>query len=892
MSGNVVPNFPNRGPLAFIVTTTTLAIASIFVLARLISRLAILRHVTCDDFFILAGWLVAVGLSCLIDYGTRNGLGRYDVNILDGWMPALRRCEYAFAVMYNPALMLTKTSILVFYLRLARTTTPFLRIASYLTLAVVNIAGIVLTFLTIFQCNPVGAVFASEGRHAKCIPLLTLYLASAPVNIITDLAVLVLPIPVLTGMQLPRKQKNILVVTFALGVFVVAVDVVRVYFLQQAFITTAPGSLSASYGPISQIGGQPNFSWYASLSLMWSAVEVNVGIICACIPTLKPLFIRVLPNFIDYQATSHDKHGSDAVPTGSGFDGEPQQQLASTFEITNPDATWRPASVAIERDQAMDMMTFLTTPGSISSAVRPSSTQRRPTTNSVYFGFINMRRPKSMLLARGRESFRYCTLVTVLFFVWGFSYGILNSLNSAIVAVSHGRSDKIFGLQTAYFGAYFFGPLLVGRRILEKGGFKVTFIVGLCIYGIGTLMFWPSAVLTSYPGFIVSNFVVGSGLSLLETAANPFLVLCGASEYAEVRLLVAQGVQGVASVVSPLLANKVLFRNLTSSSSLIDIQWTYVAIAFFDVILALFFYYLPLPEATDEALEMQILQNVSFPSASWAGPPTSQTRGKNIESRQIVNITLAFGVASLFLYVGAQESLSLFFEGVLDSISPQMGHLSISSFGYQLVARTTFAIGRFFFAGLCMIVKPRHLLLASYVGTLIFAVTAFAIKSSSNTTAGLLITCFLFEGPLFPLIFAISLRRMGRRTKLAAVLLVAATSGGGALPWIMYAVYFVDAKTIRYSLCVVVALFATGTLFPIYLNVCRHAKGQVDPQKSKSRDDHRPEERLSGEQKSIRGWSLKFSAFTSRFRSSQTSAGLPTVEHEEKRRADSADGGV
>src|ERR1700712_2430455 len=107
--------------------------------------------------------------------------------------------------------MATKSSIIIFYLRLSPNTHKLLRLASWITLGVVNVAGLVLTFFNVFQCIPVSQVFQPAG---KCIPLITLYLASAPVNVITDLAVLVLPLPVLTAMQLPRKQKIILVATF------------------------------------------------------------------------------------------------------------------------------------------------------------------------------------------------------------------------------------------------------------------------------------------------------------------------------------------------------------------------------------------------------------------------------------------------------------------------------------------------------------------------------------------------------------------------------------------------------------------------------------------------------------------------------------------------------
>lgn len=127
----------------------------------------------------------------------------------------------------NPALMVTKTSILLFYLGLSKEERLF-RVLTYLTLAVVNAAGIALTFLNIFQCRPVSATFKEQiPSGVSCTDIVTLYLSSAPVNIITDLAILFLPIPILTGMRLPRKQKIILVITFSFGAFVAVVDVVR-----------------------------------------------------------------------------------------------------------------------------------------------------------------------------------------------------------------------------------------------------------------------------------------------------------------------------------------------------------------------------------------------------------------------------------------------------------------------------------------------------------------------------------------------------------------------------------------------------------------------------------------------------------------------------------------
>lgn len=130
--------------------------------------------------------------------------------------------------------MTVKTSILVFYLTLTKGEKIF-RLANYVTLFVVNVAGVALTLVDIFQCHPVSAAFEFPRLPtASCINIITLYLCSAPVNIITDLAILFLPMPILTKMRIPRKQKIILIFTFGLGFFVTVVDVVRIVYLQRA----------------------------------------------------------------------------------------------------------------------------------------------------------------------------------------------------------------------------------------------------------------------------------------------------------------------------------------------------------------------------------------------------------------------------------------------------------------------------------------------------------------------------------------------------------------------------------------------------------------------------------------------------------------------------------
>ncbi|KPM34659.1 hypothetical protein AK830_g11919 [Neonectria ditissima] len=864
---------PDRGPAVFAVTVATLVLATVFVASRIFCRTFIVRNVTWDDRVMMLAWLFAFFLSFTICFGVHNGLGRHDIHIDEGHRPALRRSEYVFSILYNPALMATKTAVLIFYLRLAKNTQRVLRFASWLTLGIVNIAGIILTFMNVFQCRPTQAAWDSTfDDHAKCIPLLTEFICSSPVNIVTDLAILALPIPVLTGMRLPSRQKTILVLTFTVGVFVAIVDVVRIYYLQQAIADVPIGS---SGDPESRFGGQVDFAWNASLSLMWSAVEVNVGMTCACVPTLKPLVLKLLPSMLydpngTRNSSSKGPNDSDTPSTGNRASIQPPAPVASP-------GVQQPLSDSSAPISAMEFLTtpFVESAGTGPQPGNPSLPGQTDTMNSsstgtqehgIYFGFVNMSRPKSMLRCNQRESFRYCTIVSILFVLWGVSYGLLNTLNNVIASVNNMTAAETLGMTSAYFGGgYFFGPLLVGEWILRRdehnrsrrhkrggndsvGGFKVTFIVGLCFYGVGTIIFWPSAVMKSYGGFMLSNFVVGFGLSVLEVGANAFLILCGPPEYGETRLLLAQGVQAVGSVLSGLLAQKVFFKGIagnttTTSMSLINVQWTYLGITLLCVILALFFYYMPLPEVSDSELE----------EAAKRLPMDPQKKSGGLQLR---TWSLILAILAQYTYVAAQECNSIFFRSLMISIlpaHPKTGEdaasgttqaanpdkppgITLSIPDYLLIAHTAFAVSRFFAAGFTYfsvtrpnLPRPRTVLTTCIILCFVLALLPVVVTPSNPNLLVLpIVLFFFFEGPIWPLIFAIGLRGQGRRTKRAAAFITMGASGPAFFPFVMYGI-ITTGGTVKLAFIIVIALHALTLPYPIFLEFVTDAKKLVDP---------------------------------------------------------------
>ncbi|KAF7948916.1 hypothetical protein EAE96_008097 [Botrytis aclada] len=398
-----------------------------------------------------------------------------------------------------------------------------------------------------------------------------------------------------------------------------------------------------------------------------------------------------------------------------------------------------------------------------------------------------------------RQSIYPITLVTILFFLWGFAYGLLDVLNAKFQTALNITAAKAGGLQGAYFGAYFIGPLTYSGWIVRRFGYRWTFIVGLCIYGVGALMFWPSAVYRSFPGFCGSLFIVGSGLSTLETSANPFIATCGPPRLSEFRLELSQAFQAVGSVVAPLLASRVFFKE-GEGEDLSKVQWTYLGIAAFVFLLAVVFFFSKLPEITDADMALQGEQ-----SAGLTGFEEKPMR------RQY---KLFFGVAAQFCYVGAQVGVAANFIKYAEESASLSSAVATDRFA---IAQGLFAIGRFAAAGMMMIVKPRYVLLIFMTAIMVFISIAIGVKGEAGVA--MLSIVLFFESCIFPTIFTLAIRGLGRHTKRGSSWIVAAVSGGALFPALTG--LLADKKGYHISMTVPLIGFFVAFAFPIYLNtVC------------------------------------------------------------------------
>jgi fucose permease len=536
-----------------------------------------------------------------------------------------------------------------------------------------------------------------------------------------------------------------------------------------------------------------------------------VAIVCACVPTLRPLAkwwmgkigLRRAHGDPSSELGQSSSSQGDSVGSHKHKDVFLHQQSSAMSPRTADLQPISAAQPAETKEQEQLRMVY-----SVTSPDTEHALPSQQTESVVYFGFITMERPKCMLDMQSLESIKYCTLVATLLFLEGFISVMLFSVNSKVLIVK--TQTQGTGISSATYGGAVIGPLL-GYWVLHRAGFKATFITALGLCCIGTLMFWPSGALNSYPGFITSNVVVGVALALFDISATAFLTLCGPPQFAEIRVLVGQGVTSVGGTLSFLLSQKVFFVHTANARSLIAIQWTYLVLTLSTALLGLLFYYMPLPEATDSDLR-------SRHQRLWID--SSQKLFSRIP---VIFTTLALVVLAGFCSAGSLVCIRRYIGTLLSTVSTStQTSPSLTPLDLNLVLTAIYASGQFVLAFLCLLVPPRLLLLLTSGCAITFSVLLMRLEFHSVHTVEIMVLSFgFFLGPIPNLCFAVTLRAMGRWTKLAACLIEMGCGLGGSIcPFIMWAVLQAP-NPVQHSFVVVVVLFSIGALFPLYLNLVR-----------------------------------------------------------------------
>ncbi len=352
-------------------------------------------------------------------------------------------------------------------------------------------------------------------------------------------------------------------------------------------------------------------------------------------------------------------------------------------------------------------------------------------------------------------------LVTSLFFLWGLAYGLLDVLNKHFqdaLNISKARSTL---LQAAYFGAYFLIALPAGL-FMSKYGYKKGIILGLLLYATGAFLFYPAAQQASFDFFLVSLFILASGLTCLETAANPYVTVLGKPETSEFRLNMSQSFNGVGSFIGPIIAANVFFNTASEqdSSDLGSVKMVYIIIAIVVLFIAFLFWRTYLPEIKEGEMVSDKSQDTK---------PLFQ------------HSHFVFSVVAQFFYVAAQVGIAALFINYCTEAKEEIDNAKAA---YLLsVSLLLFTLGRFVGTALMRKIAPNILLaIFAIINVLLCAIVIWG-KDWFSVYA--LMAVFFFESIMFPTIFALGVKELGHHTKRGSSFQIMSIVGGALMPYFM-----------------------------------------------------------------------------------------------------------
>ena len=332
-------------------------------------------------------------------------------------------------------------------------------------------------------------------------------------------------------------------------------------------------------------------------------------------------------------------------------------------------------------------------------------------------------------------------------------------------------------MQFTFFGAYFLMALPAGRLVAALG-YKKGIVAGLAIAGIGALGFWPAASLHLYPAFLGALFVLATGITVLQVAANPYVALLGPEKTSSSRLTLAQALNSLGTTLAPLFGGLLILSNVVKEPAelamlapaqrlLYDtqqaqaVQFPYIGLAVVLFLLAIFVWLFRLPaltEATDRG---------------------DHDRHGFVEVLRHPHVL--FGVLGIFFYVGAEVSIGSFMVNYLSM--PEIGHISEQQAAHYVSWYWGGAmVGRFVGSALMAKFSPRKLLaLFAAVNALLVLTT---MLGSGAVAMYSIIAIGLFNSIMFPTIFALGIERLGPMTSKASSLLIMAIVGGAIIPYV------------------------------------------------------------------------------------------------------------
>ena len=370
--------------------------------------------------------------------------------------------------------------------------------------------------------------------------------------------------------------------------------------------------------------------------------------------------------------------------------------------------------------------------------------------------------------------FPLCAL-TVLFFMWGF----ITCLNDILIphlknvfSLSYTQASLI---QFCFFGAYFVVSVPAGK-IVKRIGYKSGIVLGLVIASIGCLLFFPAASIKVYELFLGALFVLASGITILQVAANPYVTVLGKPERAPGRLTLTQAFNSAGTTIAPVFgsvlilsaaaAGSVEIANMTSAeltefknaeASAVKIPYLMLAAAL--LIIAAIFALLKLPKIEIDE-EKDVDQSTSIFSFSH----------------------LTLGAVGIFVYVGAEVAIGSYLVNLLGEKNiagleeAEAAKLLTYYWGGAMVGR---------FIGAALMTKIKGGVLLAFNAVIACILLLVTILGSGQLAMYSVLLVGLFNSIMFPVIFSLGVNSLGSRTSEGSGILCLAIVGGAIVPLLM-----------------------------------------------------------------------------------------------------------
>jgi FHS family L-fucose permease-like MFS transporter len=389
-------------------------------------------------------------------------------------------------------------------------------------------------------------------------------------------------------------------------------------------------------------------------------------------------------------------------------------------------------------------------------------------------------------------------LITSLFFLWGFALNLNPILIPHLKKACQLSDFQSALIDSASYIAYFLIALPAGL-FMKRYGYKAGITLGLLLFATGTFLFYPAAEMRHFGFFLFALFVIASGLTMLETAANPYITVLGDPDSATQRLNFAQSFNGLAAFLAPLMGGTFILSGKTLTeqeqqamsgeqlnaylnTEASSVQMPFIAIGIVVLLVAVMIWRTQLPEIKEEEED------------------TTKVSGSIWGEKNLI-----LGTTAQFFYVGAQVCISSFFIRFADKVAG----IDEKTAAYLLsVAFLCFMIGRFIGTYLMRFIAPPRLLALYSVANVVLLIVAVFTTGMFSVYA--LMGVEFFMSIMFPTIFALSIRGLGEKTKIGSSLVIMSIVGGAFFPVIMGQVSDLSSIQTAYivpAVCFLVVLY-------------------------------------------------------------------------------------